>query len=171
MKKFSLKQFVLAVTALSLAGSGFCASSAKADFYPIGRVITNKVEVLRAAAALIEGYNNHIKQANKEEKQAEVAKAFSSIDVVGIQSVPYFYPQTVKEKDTRALLLQVSVYLIKNQSSYKHVRPDAAFCALQTALYLYPSMKYQNTVLDEARQQKILQRAMDICPSKMKKLR
>ncbi len=171
MKHLTLKKHLFVLTALCLSASGFCANTQAVDVYPIGKVITNKVEVMRAAAAILEGYNKHVQLPNKEEKQADIVKTLSSINIVGIQHVPMFYPQTPQAKETREQLLKVSSYLVKNQTSYNRIRPDAAFCALQTALYLYPSIKFQNAEIDEARQQKIIQRAMHICPAKMKKTR
>lgn len=171
MRKMSIKKCLFSLIAVSMATGGFCENVEALDSFPVGRAISNQVEVYRAAMAVMEGYNNHVRQVKEENKNAEVAKAFSAITTAGILDVPFRFPTNNLQKTMRAHLLTISSYLVKNQETFSNIRPDAAFCVLQNTLYLYPSVKFQKTELDKIRRDKVLNRSLRMCPGKMKKVR
>ncbi len=171
MKKTLFKKVICSLTLLPVATSAFALSFNLQESYPVGRAITNKVEIYRAAYAVMEGYNNHVRQMKQENKQMEIAKSFAAITTVGVLNIPFRFPINKQEKEMRDHLFKISSYLVKNQNTYSKIRPDAAFCAFQNALYLYPSVKFQKLELDETRREKIAYRAMRMCPDKLKRWR
>lgn len=171
MKKTCVKKLLFSVAFLSAALNGFCFSAGGQESYPVGLALTNKVEIYRAAQAILEGYNNHVRQLKKGKKQIDIAKSFSAITSAGVLNIPFRFPINKQEKEMRDHLFKISSYLVGNQNTYSKIRPDAAFCALQNALYLYPSVKFQKMELDESRQEQVLLRAMRMCPGKLRKWR
>ncbi len=171
MKKTLFKKVICSITLLPVAASAFGLSFSLQESYPVGRAITNKVEIYRAAYAVMEGYNNHVRQIKQENKQMEITKSFAAISAAGVLNIPFRFPVNKQEKEMRDHLFKISSYLVGNQNTYSKIRPDAAFCVLQNALYLYPSVKFQKMELDETRQEKVLYRSMRMCPGKMRKWR
>ncbi len=171
MRKMSIKKCLFSLIAVSMAASGFCENVEALDSFPVGRAISNQVEVYRAAMAVMEGYNNHVRQLKNKNKNLEITQSFAAITSAGVLDIPFRFPANKHEKNMRAHLLKISGYLVKNQQSFSKVRPDAAFCVLQNALYLYPSVKFQRLELDKSRRDTILNRSLRMCPGKMKKIR